>query len=795
MIWLRPLPSAASVDPELYRSFVMLHLVTPLFGLPIGGAFLALGLGAGSVTLSLAAATCFFWLIPFLARADLERAAFISVQVLTGVSLLGAFAYGGLNSPFAVWLVVAVLLGFLYLQNGIASCIALMAVQGALFIAAHHHWFLTPQHDQAELGVLFLVSSFTAAVYVSLIASFYSRIKIEGSKLAQISQRYDETANSTVSIARQLEEDDRNISEFMARTSHELRTALDVVIGYSELLLEEAASDERETDERRLSQITTSSRQLLGMISDGDRLAETARDEAAAPRFPEQTFAAEEAQMMPSRHFTRLRRPAPSKYLLPLALFGLSAFLVTLLLPSAIAGGMHAIVLTILVGAVFRLKGSNRRPSQIDLLTGLPNRAAFWQELERRAGPSSRSTALLFADLNGFKEVNDSLGHDAGDQLLAEVGKRFSSVRPSGILLARLGGDEFGAVAFGQNAETTIRRFAEDMLHALVQPVQTDEFHLTIGVSIGLAHGHDGQVSGKELLRRSDVAMYRAKHDKRTPIRTFDAEMDEALNFRRTMRHDLAGALSADKLDLHLQPVVDTRTGELASAEALLRWTHPVLGPISPAKLITLAEESGQIIAIDDWVLERALEYTKRLGVVPIAVNISPVQFRHPHFARKVVDRLDAHNVPPQLIRLEITEGVLVSHTRAAERAISELREAGVKIALDDFGTGYSSLSYLRDFGFDFLKVDRSFVTALEKGRQGAELLRAIVDLGHSLSMNVIAEGVETSEQAAAVQLLGCDFIQGYFTGRPMSVDHLEAWLSQRSGMSAIQGLVASGSF
>ena len=317
------------------------------------------------------------------------------------------------------------------------------------------------------------------------------------------------------------------------------------------------------------------------------------------------------------------------------------------------------------------------------------------------------------------------------------------------------------------------------MLDALLEPVPTDEHHLTIGVSIGLANGHAGQISGRELLRRSDVAMYRAKHDKRTPVQTFEVQMDEAINFRRTMRQDLAQALSGDELDLHLQPVVDARSGELASVEALLRWTHPVLGPISPAKLVTLAEESGQIVAVDDWVLERALQHVKRLRVVPVAINISPVQFRHPGFARKIVDRLEAHAVPSQLLRIEITEGVLVTHTRAAERAIAELREAGVKVALDDFGTGFSSLSYLRDFGFDLLKVDRSFITALGKGRQGAELLRAIVDLGHSLSMSVIAEGVETAEQAALVQLLGCDFIQGYFTGRPMPLDRLEAWLNE----------------
>ncbi|MDP8913710.1 MAG: bifunctional diguanylate cyclase/phosphodiesterase, partial [Pseudomonadota bacterium] len=419
-------------------------------------------------------------------------------------------------------------------------------------------------------------------------------------------------------------------------------------------------------------------------------------------------------------------------------------------------------------------------PSDRDDLTGLCNRACFQAELDRRLlSHSGEAAALLFADLDGFKEVNDSLGHDVGDQLLNKVAERFALAAPPGVLLARLGGDEFGAAAFGPGAEARIRDFAEAMVDALADPIATDEDHLTVGVSIGLAHGTAGSITSKELLRRSDVAMYRAKHDNRLQIQPFELQMDEALNFRRTMRQDLALALSGDQLDLHLQPVVNARTGELTSAEALLRWIHPVLGAVSPAKLIALAEESGQIISIDDWVLERALNYATQLRTIPIAVNISPVQFRHPGFARKIVDRLEAHSVPADMLRLEITEGVLVTHTRAAARAIGELREAGIKIALDDFGTGFSSLSYLKDFNFDLLKVDRSFVLELDKGRQGAELLRAIVDLGHSLGMSVIAEGVETANQAGLVQLLGCDYIQGYFTGRPMGIEAFEARRSE----------------
>lgn len=780
-----PPPSVTTDDPQLYRSFVILHLAGPFFGLPICIALLALDTRSGLVALLFTGGVCLFWLLPFVARASLRWAAFLSVQLLTFVSLFGSFFYGGLNSPFAVWLIVAVLLGFLYVPQSIVRWAGAMTMQGLLFLAADDLWPQPPRLHQEELGALFLASSFAAALYVSLIAAFYSRIKKEASKLAQIAVRYEAAARGSRARVAELERDDRRASEYMTKASHELRTALDVVIGYSELLLEEASSDERHGDERNLARITASSRQMLALISDGDWLAEAAPGEPPVPGGNHETCTAEKAPIRALQTSALLRRPRISKPASSFVLLVVAAFVVALLMPAATAEPLHGVALLILVGIALQIKFARPSPTHVDPLTGLPNRAAFRHELEHRLTPSSHAeAALLFADLDGFKEVNDSLGHDVGDQLLTEVATRFAAVCPSGIMLARLGGDEFAAAAFGPGAETAIRSFSESMLDALIEPVRTNEHHLSISVSIGVAHGQAGQISAKELLRRSDVAMYRAKHDKRTPIQAFDIKMDEALNFRRTMRHDLAEALCGDQLDLHLQPVVDARTGEFASVEALLRWTHPLLGPISPAKLIGLAEESGQIVAIDDWVLDRALEQVKRLGAVPIAINISPVQFRRPSFARKIIDRLEAHAVPPELLRLEITEGVLVTHTRAAERAIAELREAGVKIALDDFGTGYSSLSYLKDFGLDLLKVDRSFVVALDKGRQGAELLRAIVDLGHSLSMSVIAEGVETAEQAALVQLLGCDFIQGYFTGQPMRLDQLEAWISTRSNTS-----------
>lgn len=787
-------PSDLTTDPRLFRSFVVLHLVGPLFGLPVCAALLALDDGSGPVAAAFTAGVFLFWLLPYLAKRNLARAAFLSVQLLTFVSLFGAFFYGGLNSPFAVWLIVAVLLSFLYLNTSIGRCLVAMGLQAAVFVAAHEAWPQPDRLTEAELGTLFLASSLAAALYVSVIAAFYSRISKESSKLASIAARYEATARGSRAAIRKLEDDDRRDATFMATISHDLRTALDVVVGYSELLLEDASADECEVDTRRLTRITAASRQMLALVSDGDRLVQTVAERSSAAPTEPRGAEFEPAGAELCKHQGRVHHQSVP--------FGSASIGMLLIAASAIAAPLSpaatSSILSLLSLAGLALVAIGYRRTLagsdgLDALTGLLGRAAFLDELGTRLAPSSGlEAALLFADLNGFKEVNDTLGHDVGDQLLARIATRFAAAATPGLVLARLGGDEFGAVAFGPGAESVVQQFAEAMVDALAEPIQTEEHHLTITVSIGLASGQAGQCSARELLRRGDVAMYRAKHDQGMPIQNFEIQMDEALNFRRTMRNDLGAALCSDQLDLHLQPVVDARSGEPASAEALLRWTHPVLGPVSPAKLIALAEESGQIIAIDDWVLERALELITRFGALPIAINISPVQFRHPNFARKIVDRLQAHAVPPQLLRLEITEGVLVTHTRAASRAIAQLREAGVKVALDDFGTGYSSLSYLRDFGFDFLKVDRSFVSAVGSSRQGTELLRAIIELGHSLSMSVIAEGVETAEQAGLVQLLGCDFIQGYFTGRPMASDQLEEWLSIPSSSAEAQGRTAT---
>ena len=433
--------------------------------------------------------------------------------------------------------------------------------------------------------------------------------------------------------------------------------------------------------------------------------------------------------------------------------------------------------------ALRRRCGDAERAAYVDPLTKLPNRLALRSALEAHLGDANGGTiALLFADLDRFKEVNDSLGHDAGDDLLGEVARRFNMGLQEGDVLARLGGDEFAAVMAGDDAEARIDRLAAAMLEAVERPIVCKGDFVSVGVSIGIATGQAGTISSEELLRRADIAMYRAKSDNRLPSRHFNADMDEALSLKRFMRNDLSIAIAEDQLTLFLQPLFSTASGKVSSAEALIRWNHPTLGEISPAKLIPLAEESGQILELDDWVLNRALTYAKRLGI-PIAINVSPVQFRHHAFAQTVTDRLLEHQVAPELLRVEITEGVLITHTETARRMIRQLRDIGVKVVLDDFGTGFSSLSYLKDFDFDAMKIDRSFLRDLGAQPQASQLLRAIIDLGHSLQMEVVAEGVENEWQLRLLQLLSCDQMQGYHLGTPGAVEKLQAMLDKQNGV------------
>ena len=411
-----------------------------------------------------------------------------------------------------------------------------------------------------------------------------------------------------------------------------------------------------------------------------------------------------------------------------------------------------------------------------DSVTGLKNRLAFSRALELVLKEPNRSEiAVLFLDLDRFKEVNDTYGHKVGDELLKGVAGRLRDLLPDGATLARIGGDEFAAIVRTAGAKP-LDDLAIAIVEAIYEPFVIDCQLVHVGASVGIAKGVATSTSADDLLRQADIAMYDAKFSKTDSFRIFDERMSKMVALRSSMRAELETAIAQDELVLKFQPVVSAVDGSLASAEALLRWPNSSQGEISPADLIPLAEESGQIMALGTWVLDQALDAIRVLESVPIAVNVSPIQFRHHGFAKLVGDKLLATGIAPKLLRIEITEGVLISHMDAAKSTIRQLRQLGVEVVLDDFGTGYSSLSYLQNLDLDGMKIDRSFMKDLGRRPLATQIMRSVIDLGHSLGLKVVAEGVETDWQARLLRMLQCDFLQGYYLGTPMPLVELIAF-------------------
>lgn len=408
-----------------------------------------------------------------------------------------------------------------------------------------------------------------------------------------------------------------------------------------------------------------------------------------------------------------------------------------------------------------------------DPLTGLMNRIAFNKVLsERSQAHAHGELAVLFFDLNNFKGINDSLGHKTGDMLLGRVAELLTGNLPGAVAVARMGGDEFAAI-LPVTRTVTPEACANAICEQLSQPLAIEGQMVQSGVSVGIAYGNLAYDDGHQLLKHADMAMYEAKAAGVNGYRVFDDVMEERMSSRVNIRAELSAAIAAGELSLHYQPLVSARTGELISLEALLRWNSPRLGNVSPAVLIPVAEESGQIIELSNWVLDTALAAIKALGDVPIGVNISPRHFRHNQFATMLADKLLAANVRPELLHVEITEGVLISHIEQAKKTIAQVRKLGCKVYLDDFGTGYSSLSYLQNFEIDGMKIDKSFLRDLGERSQTTQIMRSVIDLGHSLNLTVVAEGIECDWQARLLQLLNCDVLQGYHFATPMPFEKI----------------------
>ncbi len=397
---------------------------------------------------------------------------------------------------------------------------------------------------------------------------------------------------------------------------------------------------------------------------------------------------------------------------------------------------------------------------------------------------------ILFLDLDRFKEVNDTHGHKAGDDLLVQVAGRVKAALPTASVIARLGGDEFAAI-LPWHYENQPDSWGHAVIEALTPAFTLGERQVEVGASVGIAVGDVAMISGIELLRRADIAMYAAKASTGDRCRVFDDALDLHQSRESSVRVEVGKAMVENMFRLHFQPLINARLGTFESAEALLRAQAPGLRDVSPAVLISTAEASGQIHALTDWIIEEALSAAGRIASQPVAVNISPVYFRQADFVHKILDKLLVTRTRPEKLILEVTEGVLIENIDAARQSLARLREVGIKIHLDDFGTGYSSLGYIQNFELDGLKLDKSFLRNIADKRKTNQIIRSMIDFGHSLDMSVIVEGVETEWQARLLQLLGADVLQGYQFAMPMPLDDLVRFRETHSNFPLLAERIA----
>jgi diguanylate cyclase (GGDEF)-like protein len=431
-----------------------------------------------------------------------------------------------------------------------------------------------------------------------------------------------------------------------------------------------------------------------------------------------------------------------------------------------------------------KLSDENRRIAFTDALSGLPNRRALLariDEIHSNSLPAPDSLAVIFVDLDGFKVINDIHGHEFGDALIRKVGSRLAGACPSGAMLVRMGGDEFAVLVEQTGATALAAEIASQILTVLNATIRIGRRECQIGASIGVASDPDGATSSYELLRRADAAMYRVKGAGKGGIQHYDPSFDVERDHRARIEQDMREGLARGEFDVAYQPLVAAEDGRMLGVEALVRWPRRPAGPLVPDQFIEIAETSGLIHELGLFVLRRACSDWLAHGDFDLSVNISPAQFRQSGFESEVAEVLRQTGFPPDRLQFEITEGYLIDHPERARTAIDSFRAMGVQVALDDFGTGFASLGYLQNYGFTCVKIDRSLVADLGKHPRAALLISGMVFMGKGLDLKVVAEGVETEQQAAMLRLAGCHRLQGYHFGAPMPMERLLAGMATKA--------------
>jgi diguanylate cyclase (GGDEF)-like protein len=422
--------------------------------------------------------------------------------------------------------------------------------------------------------------------------------------------------------------------------------------------------------------------------------------------------------------------------------------------------------------------------SRTDSMTGLMNRNGFNELVESDVYESACGQgqfAVIYLDVNGFKAVNDSIGHHGGDELVRALAKRIDGALPEGAALARIGGDEFAVAVLTGGADTNVADTAHLLAHSIDKPFTISGFEFHVTASVGFAIANEPGMKSVEVIRRADLAMYQAKNGaERDPI-AYHASMETGALEKKQIESGLRKAIENGDLKVFYQPVVRAEDLKIVGLEALVRWTSSEFGAVSPAAFIPVAEETGLIHDIGRWVVRRACEDLHRWPTLHMAINVSPVQLRDPHFADEIRRIVESYGHSPERFELELTEGILVNNPTIAQRKLKMLKDSGFALSLDDFGTGFSSIGYLRQFPFDILKVDRSFVRDIGMNGTANALLQSLVSLGDALELSVIAEGIETEDQLKLLRLMRCGCIQGFLFSKPVSADDIDALLAKQA--------------